>query len=320
MKYFILTICCFADGPFKDVTATEPPVTALEFSSGDAFVATSQAGLQIHGWPDLKRQRTIECSAANLHCLAFSPDNKHLAVGGGNPAEDGTVEIFSWPSGRRVVTLSEHKDSVRAIAWQGSSKLVSAGVDREIKLWDISDVVNRKADSKPPASVRTLKGHSRSVSSLCVLRDGTTLISAGDDQSVRVWNLKTGELIRSLNQHTGSVHDLAARPGQEGLSMVASAAGDRTIRFWQPTIGRLVRYIRLSAEPLSIAWTNDGTRIVAACVDGQLRVIDPDEVTVVSTHAALNGWAYASAVHPTRETVLVGGSNGQLRRFELMRR
>ena len=84
--------------------------------------------------------------------------------------------------------------------------------------------------------------------------DGKTLVSAGVDQSVRVWDLESAKLIRSLNQHTKPVHALALRPTEVGLPMVASAAGDRTIRLWQPTIGRMVRYVRLDAEPLNIAW------------------------------------------------------------------
>ena len=43
--------------------------------------------------------------------------------------------------------------------------------------------------------------------------------------------------------------------------MVASASADRTIRIWQPTIGRLVRYVRLEAEPLSIAWLGGRFRV-----------------------------------------------------------
>ena len=98
--------------------------------------------------------------------------------------------------------------------------------------------------------------------------------------------------------------------------MVASAASDKTIRFWQPTIGRMVRYIRLKSEPLNIAWTNDGERILASCVDGHLRVVDPVEVTVMQDLPATDGWSYAIAVHPHDHSAVIGGINGQIRRIE----
>lgn len=273
---------------------------------GDAVVVASQAGLRILSWPELREQKVIQTSASNLHCLAFSPMGNRLAVGGGYPAEEGVVEIFSWPAGASVTRLKGHEDSVSAVAWRDESRLLTASLDREIKLWDVAG----------GTAVHTFQGHSRGVSALCLLKDGRTLVSAGDDQSVRVWNLDSGQLVRSLSQHTGSVHRAALRPGDGGLPMVATAAGDRTIRLWQPTIGRMVRYARLDAEPLNIAWLPDGSRIVAACVDGRIRVVDPDKVKVTRNLPAIDGWAYSLAVHPTDGSVLVGGTGGQILSIE----
>ena len=139
----------------------------------------------------------------------------------------------------------------------------------------------------------------------------------GIDQSLRVWDITTGKLIRNLSQHTRPVHALALRPAEDGLPMVASAAADRTIRFWQPTIGRMVRYIRLDVEPLNIAWLANRSQIVASCVDGSIRVIDADEVKIIKSMPAIRGWAYALAVHPTDGSIVIAGSDGQIQRIEL---
>ena len=172
-------------------------------------------------------------------------------------------------------------------------------------------------DLRTGTPTQRLKGHSRGVSALCFLDDNETLISTGVDQNVRVWNLTTGELIRSLNNHTLPAHDLARRPNQTGLPMVASASDDRTVRFWQPTIGRMVKFARLKAAPLNVAWLNNGATIVAACADGTIRLIDPDSVEITREIPALKGWAYALAVHPTDGSIVVGGPNAQVKRLIL---
>ena len=293
--FFLLTNVAFA---------AKPPITAVAFApDGTSIVAVSQSGLHIHVWPKLDWQRTIKASAPNLHCVAFSPSGKHVAVGGGSPSEEGVVEVFSWPEGKPVAKTDDHDDSVRSVVWQNDARFLSASIDREIKLWDLQKKAN---------CVLTLKGHSRSVAALCLVKNGKTLVSSGVDQSVRVWDMESGKLVHSLNQHTKPVHALAVRPAEGGLPMVASAAGDRTIRFWQPTIGRMVRYVRLESEPLNIAWTSDGSRIVASCVDGRVRVVDSDEVKVTQTIQAIDGWAYSVAVHPTDGSIAVAGSHGKL--------
>lgn len=288
--------------------ANEPPITDLAFTpEAKHVVAVSQSGIHLYAWPELDHKRTIRTSTSNLHSIAFSPNGKYLAVGGGAPSENGVVEVFSWPKGEPITRFDSHNDSVRSVIWQDNDRLLTASIDREIKLWHLEKETN---------SILTLKGHSRSVDAICLIGNGQTLVSTGADHSLRVWDMESGTLIRTMNQHTKPVNALELRPVRDGLPMVASAARDRTIRFWQPTIGRMVRYIRLDSEPLNIAWTNDGDRVLATCVDGRVRIIDPVEVTVTQDLPAIKGWAYALAMHPHDRSAAIGGINGQIWRIE----
>ena len=286
--------------------AADPPITSLAFApDGKSVAACSQSGLRLYSWPGLKPGKKLETAALNLHDIAFSPSGDRIAVGGGIPADEGTVEVFSWPGGKPLQVLNDHKDSVMAVAWLSESSLASASLDHSVVLWDTG--------TGSPA--KRLKGHSRGVSSLCFLAHKKILVSAGIDQSLRVWNLESGQLVHSLDNHTLPVHDLALRPGVGGLPMVASVSDDRTVRLWQPTIGRMVRFVRLNTRPLDVGWLPGGSRIVVTCSDGHLRLVDPVEVKVTKDLPAVEGWAYSLAVHPDDGSVVVGGSDGRLRRI-----
>lgn len=283
-----------------------PPITSLVFSpDGKSVLASSQAGLHIYDYPSLNQTKLIKVEANNIHDVAFSPNGEWFAVGGGNPAREGTIEIFTWDGFKSLQKLKRHKDSVKDVSWRDNNTLASASLDRSIILWDL----------RIGEPIQQLEGHSRGVTSLCFLNDNQLLVSTGIDQNIRVWNLETSELIRSMNNHTLPVHDLELRPDDSGLPMLVSVGDDKTVRFWQPTIGRMVKFARLKGTPLDVSWMSNGSKVVASCDDGIIRIVDPESVEVKDEIQGLSGWVYTLAVHPTDGSIIIGGVNGQVKRI-----
>ena len=302
-----LTVAILSLVSFTSLCAAEPPITALAFTPDeDSVVVASQRGVELRSWPELKVIERLKTGMPHVAHLSFSLFGDKLAVAGGSPAESGRVEIYSWPE-RRLISVDEtHGDVVYDFAWEVDDSWAAASADQTVSLhW--------ASETKSPTS-RVLEGHSRGVTAVVILADGKHVISAGLDQSLRVWEFSTGRLLRTLDNHTAAVHALALEPPRlGGLQVLASAGADRTVRIWQPTIGRLVRFARLPAEPLDIAWTPDGNSIVAACSDGHVRVIDPLTAEVTADIPAIEGWAYCVAIAPDGRHALVGGEGGQLK-------
>lgn len=284
--------------------AAEPPITDVAFSStGSTLLACSQAGIQVLNWPDLTKRQLIKVDADNLHDLQFSPDGSQLAVAGGRPSETGIAVVYSWPDAKVVAKFVHEGDSFLSVAWVNQNQLILGCLDRTVIQWDTAT----------EKTIRILAGHSKSVTSVCSLRQSNAFVTAGFDHSVRVWNSDTGVLIRSMNQHTHPVRHLALQPATSGRPMVASASNDRTIRFWQPTIGRMVRYIRLDTEPLKVAWIDD-FYLASVCTDGTVRVIDVANVKMSKRINILSGWAFAVDVHPITRDLVVAGEGGKIKR------
>ena len=91
------------------------------------------------------------------------------------------------------------------------------------------------AHVRQSTDLATLVGHSGTVTCVCALRaDGRDLIaSAGDDETIRIWDPASGETVTVLQGHTGTVTSVCGLH-VDGRDLIASAGDDETIRIWDP--------------------------------------------------------------------------------------
>ena len=89
-------------------------------------------------------------------CVAFSPDSRMVATGGGSP-KDGKIWLWETASGKLRANLNGHKQTVISVAWSGDATLLaSASDDKTIKFWD----------AKTGKETVSLHGRARSVDSV----------------------------------------------------------------------------------------------------------------------------------------------------------
>ncbi len=84
---------------------------------------------------------------------------------------------------------------------------------------------------------RTLSGHSDVVRSIAISPDGQILASGSYDKTIKLWSLRTGELLNTLSGHTNRITCIAISP--DGTTL-ASSSFDHTIKLWSLSSGELL--------------------------------------------------------------------------------
>ncbi|MBS0018032.1 MAG: hypothetical protein KFF72_17065 [Arthrospira sp. SH-MAG29] len=146
------------------------------------------------------------------------------------------------------------------------------------------------ANLTPPGGplIRTLTGHSSGVRAVAISADGQRAVSGSEDNTLKLWNLATGEVERTLTGHSDEVTAVAL--SADGKRAV-SASYDRTLKLWDLEQGR---------ELATLSGHSSSVRAVAISADGQRAVSGSSDNTLIL-------WNLATGA---AERTLTGHSSG----------
>jgi WD40 repeat protein len=175
----------------------------------------------------------------------------------------------------------------------------------------------RFASLTPPGGPlrQILVGHTGPVEAVAFLPDGCRAISGSYDNTLRLWELATGENLRTLEGHAGSVTAVAVlADGRRALS----GSYDNTLRLWDLASGETMRTFKGHAGSVNaVAVLADGSRAISGSSDTTLRLWDLATGETMRTLEGHAGSVTAVAVVTDGSRAISGSSDTTLRLWDL---
>jgi WD40 repeat protein len=260
----------------------------------------------------------------DIATVNVAPNDSLLVVG--NYTEP--LQLLSRPSGQKLKTLQVQNNTYQVTAFSPDSKTLAGatltGPDEasQIFLWDTST-----------GKVKViLVGHSQVVSSIVFSPDGKHIASSSYDKTVRLWDIKTGELKQILKE-SQPLYKVAF--SQDGTIInVADVSGN--VYQWNLPTNALIRKLtnpqnRLQSTPVilgdfvyEVVFSPDGKLMARIDFDKDIRLWDLETGKLVTAIKRNNETTYMMRFSPDsrilatvdnswRREVLTGGN------FEVLR-
>ena len=181
---------------------------------------------------------------------AFSPDGRTLLVG-----RQTSVYLWDVTAGKQLAELPGMRNNA-AVAFSPDGKTVAVASMMSVVLWDTATV----------KQIHSLGGLGRSSNTaIRLLRfspDSKTLVGAGGETVIRVWDVATGKEREPEVGHRGAVTDIVFAP--DGNTLATTAHTDPYVGLWQADSGKALRLFMGGFRSGSLHFSSAGSSLLAA--------------------------------------------------------
>jgi len=137
---------------------------------------------------------------------------------------------------------------------------------------EVQDTAGGTVAQGPKPEPAPQPGHTELVNSVAFSPNGRWLASGSSDKTIKLWDVATGEELRTLTGHTDFVSSVAFSPDGHWL---ASGSSDRTIKLWDVATGEELRTLTGHTQGVGpVAFSPDGHWLASGSSDRTIKLWD----------------------------------------------
>lgn len=235
----------FSQSASTNAICISPDGNYLVFSSGDQKVRIVEQSRGII-------LKTLEGHKGLIRSLAFQTDNRFLYTA----SFDGTVQTWRFPNGIRSNTTQVSKQELFGLSISSDGKyLVCAGAERVIQVYSLPQM----------DLVRSLAGHSDTITLLAASQTGTYAVSYSRDLSLKSWNFASGKEMGAVRLDEPLTSLMIHPSGQYVLG--GGIQGD--INIWSFPAGQVIHTLKAHPKAvIGLGLRPSTNQLISASTDG----------------------------------------------------
>jgi WD40 repeat protein len=239
---------------------------------------------------------TLSGHTDRVVALAFSGDGVYLA----SYSWDKTIKLWEVSSGQETFTFGNQDHDLNSIAFSPDARLLASGET----IWDVASkevlfTLDRMEAGHPAFSP-----------------DGALLAVGGAGRPVRLWDVATGEVVRTFDSEADNL-TFTTEFSPDG-TLVVTSGHDGIIRLWDVESGHVVRTLSFGREVgvHDVAFSPDGSLLASGGTDEAVRLWDVISGETVRTLRNRDG-LYGVAFSPDGTLVASAGCDRTVKVWEV---
>ncbi|HCF29057.1 MAG TPA: hypothetical protein DEV81_18060 [Cyanobacteria bacterium UBA11049] len=197
---------------------------------------------------------------------------------------------------------------------------VLAGIIYSVTRWQdlqhLSMGESIAADTNYNQQAATIFEHRNTVWSLAFSPDSQLLASSSGDKTIKLWQLKSGELLRAFpGAHSDTIWSIGI--SHDGQTLVSSS-GDKTVKIWNLNTGELLRTLVGHTDTVSsVAISQDGQTVVSGSGDKTVKIWNLNTGKLLRTLVGHTDAVRSVAVNSDGKIVASGSADNTVKIWNL---
>ena len=307
------TLCCFEGGLAKGNFSPDSEKIVTR-TTGDTHIATV--------WDISSGELLFTLDSTAVGGIDFSPNGNYLISSNTN----GLINVWDATTGHHLsTTLAHNGRPINEIVFNDDGSLVASTSLQEISLWRFSpdglqeiqqflghDGAVHSAEFSPDghylvtadtgdgtallwditlagrSEVNAIASHTAVNADLRLIADGSQLVTVGEDNLLKVWDMASGDEVIALQAHNDRIIRMDASP--DG-TMIATASDDGTIKLWAADSWELLATLddhgtiesNFFKGVVDVVFSPDGSRLASGGANGDIIVWEVSTGKLLST-------------------------------------
>ncbi|KAF9378500.1 U3 small nucleolar RNA-associated protein 13 [Podila verticillata] len=267
----------------RTLKAHDAPIIVMAIDSTSTLVATGSADSTVKVW-DIAGgfcTHNFKGHGGVISAVLFHPDQSKWWLCSG--ADDCTVRIWNLKTRKQVAVLESHVSVIRGLAVSNSgNSLISGSRDKVVNVWDLTAM--KLATTYPIYETLETVGILQKSAVQTIgdkdVSDKEMFYTAGDAGIIRIWDLRSGELIAAQKEEQGSKSGVSDVIYNTASQQLVSITSDQNILFFdiERDLKRVKQIVGYNDEIIDVAYIGEEeTHLAVAANSEQIRVFNLKE-------------------------------------------
>ena len=207
-------------------------------------------------------KRTLKGHLAKVYAVHWAEDNRHLV----SASQDGKMIVWNGYTTFKEQAIPLRSSWVMTCAYAPSGNFVACG-----GLDNICSIYNLRSRDQPIKVSKELQSHTGYLP-CCRFLDDSQILTCSGDMSCLLWDIESGTVVSSFNEHMGDVMSISISPDK---NLFVSGACDASSIVWDIRTGKSTHVFKGHTSDINaVQFFPNGQAFATGSDDASCRLFD----------------------------------------------